>query len=61
MINFALVNVFLPSMHGTKLGFMRDILSEAKLFLRQNDVNHNGSTMLPRDFREEPVRGRDEG
>ena len=40
MINFALVNVFLPSMHGTKLGFMRDILSEAKLFLRQNDVNH---------------------
>ena len=40
MIDFALVNVFLPSMHGTKLGFMRDILSEAKLFLRQNDVNH---------------------
>ena len=40
MINFALVNVFLPSMHGTKLGFMRDILSEAKLFQRQNDVNH---------------------
>jgi hypothetical protein len=27
-------------MHGTKLGFMRDILSEAKLFLRQNEVNH---------------------
>ena len=39
MIDFALLNVFLPSMHGTKLGFMRDILSEAKLFLRQNDVN----------------------
>ncbi len=27
-------------MHGTKLGFMRDILSEAKMFLRQNEVNH---------------------
>ena len=27
-------------MHGTKLGFMRDILSEAKSFLRQNEVNH---------------------
>jgi hypothetical protein len=27
-------------MHGTKLGFMRDILSESKLFLRQNEVNH---------------------
>ena len=39
MIDFALVNVFLPSMHAKKLGFMRDILSEAKLFLRQNDVN----------------------
>ena len=39
MIDFALVNVFLPSMHGTKLGFMRDILSEAKMFLRQNEVN----------------------
>ena len=39
MIDFALVHVFLPSMHGTKLGFMRDILSEAKLFLRHNDVN----------------------
>ena len=40
MLNYALVNVFLPSMHGTKLGFMRDILSEAKSFLRQNEVNH---------------------
>ena len=39
MINFALVNVFLPSMHGTKLRLMRDILSETKLFLRQNDLN----------------------
>ena len=34
-----LVNVFLPSMHGTKVSFMRDILSEAKLYLRQNEVN----------------------
>ena len=34
------MNVFLPSMHGTKLGFMSDILSEAKSFLRQNEVNH---------------------
>jgi hypothetical protein len=34
MLNYALVNVFLPSMHGTKLGFMRDIFSEAKSFLR---------------------------
>ena len=33
------VNVFLPSMHGTKVSFMRDILSEAKLYLRQNEVN----------------------
>ena len=36
MLNFPLVNVILPSMHGTKLGFMRDILSEAKMFLLQN-------------------------
>jgi hypothetical protein len=36
---FDLVNVFLPSIHVTKLGFMRDILSEAKKFLRQNEVN----------------------
>ena len=34
-----IVNVFLPSMQGTKVGFMRDILSETKLFLKQNDVN----------------------
>lgn len=27
-------------MHGTKVGFMRDILSEKKQFLRQNEVNH---------------------
>ena len=35
-----IVNVFLPSMHGTKVSFMRDILSEAKLCLKQNEVNH---------------------
>ena len=40
MIDFALVNVFLPSMHSKKLGFMRDNFSEAKFFLRQNDFNH---------------------
>ena len=39
-MNHAVANVFLPSIHGTKLGFMRDILSESKLFLRQNEVNH---------------------
>lgn len=27
-------------MQGTKVGFMRDILSEQKLFFRQNEVNH---------------------
>ena len=34
------VNVFLPTMHGTKVGFMHDILSEAKSHLKQNEVNH---------------------
>ena len=27
-------------MRGTKLSFMRDILSEQKLHLKQNEVNH---------------------
>jgi hypothetical protein len=37
-----------------KLGFTRDILSEAKLFFRQNEVGQpHGSTMLSRDFIEE--------
>jgi hypothetical protein len=40
MVNDAVANVFLPSMHGTKVGFMRDILSETKSHLRQNEVNH---------------------
>ena len=39
LINCHAVNVFLPSLHGTKIGFMRDILSEAKSFLRQNEIN----------------------
>ena len=26
-------------MHGTKVGFMREILSETKSYLKQNDVN----------------------
>ena len=33
------VNVFLTYMHSTKVSFMRDILSEARLCLRQNKVN----------------------
>jgi len=33
-------NVFLPSMHGTKIGFMRDLISETKQCLKQNEVNH---------------------
>ena len=39
MVTHFIVNVFLPSMQGTKFGFMRDILSETKSFLKQNDVN----------------------
>jgi hypothetical protein len=39
-MNFDLVNVFLPSMHGKKLGLMRDILSEVKIILRLNEFNH---------------------
>ena len=34
----SLVNVFLPTMKGTKLIFLRDILSEKKLHLKQNEV-----------------------
>jgi hypothetical protein len=33
-----IVKVFLPTMHATKVSFMRDILSEAKLHLKQNEV-----------------------
>ena len=36
--NNGLVNVFLPSMRVTKVGFMRDILSDRKLHLKQNEV-----------------------
>ena len=36
---YDVVNVFLPSMHGTKVSFMRDILSKVRLYLRQNEVN----------------------
>ena len=32
------VNVFLPTMKGTKLSFMRDVLAEKKLHLKLNDV-----------------------
>ena len=38
MIYLVLVNVFMPSMKGTKLSFMRDIFSEKKLHLKQNEV-----------------------
>lgn len=34
------MNVFLPSMQGTKLSFMRDILSDKKLHLKQNEIFH---------------------
>jgi hypothetical protein len=40
VLTHALVNVFLPSMQGTKVGFMRDILSETKSCLKQNEVSH---------------------
>jgi hypothetical protein len=30
--------VFLPTIKGTKVGFMRDILSDKKLHLKQNEV-----------------------
>ena len=32
------MNVFLPTMKGTKLSFMRDILADNKLHLKQNEV-----------------------
>ena len=38
-LSLCTVNVFLQSMHGNKLGFMRDLLSEAKLSFRQNEIN----------------------
>lgn len=33
-----IANVFLPSMQGTKLSFLRDLLADKKLHLKQNDV-----------------------
>ena len=35
-----IVNVYLTSMKGTKLSFLRDILCDKKLHLKQNDVVH---------------------
>ena len=32
------MNVFLPTMKGTKVSFMRDILADKKLHLKQNEV-----------------------
>jgi hypothetical protein len=40
VVNHAVAKVFLPSMNGTQLGYMIDILKESKLFIRQNEVNH---------------------
>ncbi len=34
----SIVNVFLPSIQGTKVGFIGDILSEGETCLKQNDV-----------------------
>jgi hypothetical protein len=34
------VGVFLPSLHGTSVDFMRDILSERKAHLKANEVVH---------------------
>ena len=39
VLGYCIVNVSLPSIQGTKVGFMRNILSETKSFLKQNDVN----------------------
>ena len=33
-----IVNIFLRSMHGTKLSFLRDLLSEKKHHLKRNEV-----------------------
>ena len=35
-----LVGVFLPSLHGTSVDFMRDILSDKKSHLKANEVIH---------------------
>ena len=40
VISSAIVNVFLPTMKGTKLSFMRDILSDTQRHLKQNEINH---------------------
>ena len=34
------VNVFLPTMKGTKLSFIRDVLADKKLHLKKNEVIH---------------------
>ncbi len=38
-LSLCTVNVFLPSMHGPKVGFISELLIEAKLCLMQNEVN----------------------
>ena len=34
------MNVFLPSLKGTRIGFLRDILADKKKHLKTNEVNH---------------------
>jgi hypothetical protein len=41
-------------MHGTKLRFMRDILSKGKMFYDKTKSTH-GFALLLRDLRENPL------
>jgi hypothetical protein len=43
----AIVGVFLPSIHGTTLAFMRDILKNEKRALRTNEVVHLEIPLYP--------------
>ena len=38
--NLKLVGVFLPTLHGTSVDFMRDILNDKKSHLKSNEVIH---------------------
>ena len=42
-----LVKVFLPSIGGTKLSFIRDIVADKKLHLKQNEINHMEVPVYP--------------
>lgn len=39
-MNIFPAGVFLPTLHGTSLAFMRDILKEEKQHLKSNEVIH---------------------